>query len=292
MDLDIENYSLSDLLKLFSLSIDFNENDLKNAKKQVNKTHPDKSGLPKEYYIFFAKAFKYVYKIHEFKRKSNDNVTEYKLYLEEDDNTRENNNIIRNKLKEKKNFNEWFNTMFNKYNIKDDNDNGYGEWLESNEDHSEEMNANKSNLHIKFENYKKKKIDSMVVYNEVNETCNSLSCGGSNIVPSCGNFSNENIFGNNLNYEDVKKAHTETFIPVTIEDYNKKKKYNSVFEINQDRGSQDIKPLTEKQSNDFLNRKKMMNNDIATQNAYYLLKQAEKVEKNNNEFMKNLQLLK
>ena len=292
MDLNIENYSLEELLKLFSLSIDFDENDLKNAKKHVNNTHPDKSGLPKEYFIFFAKAFKYVYKIHEFKRKSNENITEYKLYLEEDDNTKDNNNIIKNKLKENKNFNEWFNTMFNKYNIKDDNDNGYGEWLESNEDNNEELNANKSNLHSKFEDYKKKKIDSMVVYNEVNETCNNLSCGASSIVPSCSSFSNENIFGKNLNYEDVKKAHTETFIPVTREDFNKRKKYNSVFEINYERGNQDITPLTEKQAKDFLNKKNMLNNDIANQNAYYLLKQAEEVKKNNKEFMKNLQLLK
>ena len=36
----------------------------------------------------------------------------------------------------------------------------------------------------------------------------------------------------------------------------------------------------------------MLNNDIANQNAYYLLKQAEEVKKNNKEFMKNLQLLK
>ncbi len=291
MDLNIENYSLDELLKLFSLSIDFDDNDLKNAKKQVNKTHPDKSGLPKEYFIFFAKAFKYVYQIHEFKKKSNDNITEYKLHLQEDTNSKENDEIIKNKLKEKKDFNQWFNTMFNKYNIKDANDDGYGDWLSCDND-TEILNVNKSNMHNKFEDYKKTKIQAMTVYNEINELCNTLSCGSSNIVPSSGNFSNNNIFNNNLNYEDVKKAHTETFIPVTIDDYNKKKKYNSVFEINQDRGSQDIKPLTEKQSNDFLNKKKMMSNDIATQNAYYLLKQAEKVKKNNNEFMKHLQLLK
>lgn len=291
MDLNIENYSLDELLKLFSLSIDFNENDLKNAKKQVYKTHPDKSGLPKEYYIFFAKAFKYVYQIYEFKKRSNDNITEYKLYLEEDDNSKENDEIIKNKIKEKKDFNKWFNTMFNKYNIKDANDDGYGEWL-AGDDNNEILNVNKSNLHNKFDDYKKTKIETMTIYNEINETCNTLSCGSSNIVPSSNSFSNNNIFNNDLNYEDVKKAHTETFIPVTIDDYNKKKKYNSLFEMNQDRGSQDIKPLTEKQSNDFLNKKKMMTNDIATQNAYYLLKQSEKVQKNNNEFMKNLQLLK
>lgn len=291
MDLNIENYSLDELLNLFSLSIDFDEDDLKNAKKQVHNTHPDKSGLPKEYFIFFAKAFKYVYQIHEFKKRSNDDITEYKLHLQEDDNSKENDEIIKNKIKEKKDFNEWFNNMFNKYNIKDANDDGYGEWL-AGDDENEIINVNKSNLHNKFDDYKKTKIQTMTIYNEINETCNTLSCGSSSIVPSSNSFSNNNIFNNDLNYEDVKKAHTETFIPVTMEDYNKKKKYSSLFEINQDRGSQDIKPLTEQQSKHFLNKKKMMNNDIATQNAYYLLKKSEQVKKNNNEFMKNLQLLK
>ena len=293
MDLNIENYSLEELLKLFSLSIDFDEDDLKNAKRQVNKTHPDKSGLPKEYFIFFAKAFKYIYKIYEFKRKSNNNITEYKLYLEEDENKKESDEIIKNKITNRNNFNEWFNKMFNKFNIKDENDDGYGDWLQTyTEDDSDIINANKSNMHNKFEDYKKKKIDSMVVYNEVNEICNNLSCGGSNLVPSNKNFSNNDVFGNKLHYEDIKKAHTETFIPVTREDFDKKKKYNSVFEINYDRGNQDITPLAEKQAKDFLNKKNMLSNNIANENAYYLLKQSEKVKRNNKEFMRNLQLLK
>ena len=62
--------------------------------------------------------------------------------------------------------------------------------------------------------------------------------------------------------------------------------------MNYERGNQDITPLTEKQAKDFLNKKNMLNNDIANQNAYYLLKQAEEVKKNNKEFMKNLKLIK
>ena len=53
MDLDITNYEYDDILKLFAVSKNFNEEDLKKAKKQVLASHPDKSGLDKSYFLFF-----------------------------------------------------------------------------------------------------------------------------------------------------------------------------------------------------------------------------------------------
>ena len=41
IDLNIENYDLSDLLNLFKLDYNFGENELKRSKKQVMLTHPD-----------------------------------------------------------------------------------------------------------------------------------------------------------------------------------------------------------------------------------------------------------
>ena len=55
LDLNLDNYELQDLLNLFHLSYNFTEVDLKRAKKIVLKTHPDKSGLSKEYILFFKK---------------------------------------------------------------------------------------------------------------------------------------------------------------------------------------------------------------------------------------------
>ena len=52
IDLNINNYTLNDLLKLFKLSNNLTEEDLKNVKKQVLKTHPDKSNLPNDYFRF------------------------------------------------------------------------------------------------------------------------------------------------------------------------------------------------------------------------------------------------
>jgi hypothetical protein len=62
-DLSIENYSLHELLKLFELPENFSDYELKNAKKIVLRLHPDKSGLPSEYFLFYSKAYKMLYNI-------------------------------------------------------------------------------------------------------------------------------------------------------------------------------------------------------------------------------------
>ena len=68
-DLDINNYSLQDILNLFKMSDNFNEEEIKNAKKVVLQTHPDKSRLPKEYFLFYQQAYKMLLSVWEFKKK-------------------------------------------------------------------------------------------------------------------------------------------------------------------------------------------------------------------------------
>ena len=120
LDLNIENYDLNDLLNLFSLDTNFSEEDLKRCKRTVCKTHPDKCKLPKEYFIFFVKAYKYIHHIYEFKRNNVDNkTTEYQHHLDTFDNS--NKDEISNKIKSD-NFNKWFNEMFLKYKLEDNDD--------------------------------------------------------------------------------------------------------------------------------------------------------------------------
>ena len=73
LDLDLDNYDLSDLLNLFKLDYNFTTENLKQAKKMVLMTHPDKSQLPKEYFLFFCKAYKIIFSIHEFRNKGDKN---------------------------------------------------------------------------------------------------------------------------------------------------------------------------------------------------------------------------
>jgi hypothetical protein len=135
LDLDIDNYSLEDLYHLFNIHDQhLTEEKLKNAKKMVLKTHPDKSQLDAKYFLFFSKAYKRIYGIYEFQNKSTN-----KKHNDEDFFDETNKNILNEmfkknkKLKDPKNFNTWFNKKFETHRIEDPNSQGYGDWLKSNE---------------------------------------------------------------------------------------------------------------------------------------------------------------
>ena len=131
IDLNLENYDLNDLLALFKLEFDFNEDDLKRVKKTVMQTHPDKSQLDKKYFLFFSSAYKIIFSIYEFRHKSSKKQsTEYTVEKDEE------KELLLKSLQKKPNFNKIFNELFEKHRIKDDeNETGYGDWFKSNECH-------------------------------------------------------------------------------------------------------------------------------------------------------------
>ena len=53
MDLNIDHYSLHELLKLFKLHENFTPADFKDAKRIVHALHPDKCKQDIKYYLFF-----------------------------------------------------------------------------------------------------------------------------------------------------------------------------------------------------------------------------------------------
>ena len=57
LDLNIDNYSVDDLYRLFSIN-SLDENAMRESKKIVLKTHPDKSNLDQKYFLFFSSAYK------------------------------------------------------------------------------------------------------------------------------------------------------------------------------------------------------------------------------------------
>ena len=60
-NLDISMYSYEDILTLFQIPVAKGHvlcgDDMKSAKQKVAKTHPDKSGLPNAYFVFYKEAF-------------------------------------------------------------------------------------------------------------------------------------------------------------------------------------------------------------------------------------------
>ena len=278
LDMNIDNYELQDLLDLFHLDYNFNEEDLKKTKKTVLMTHPDKSKLPKEYFLFFSAAYKIIYSIYEFRYKSitqsqPQNIKANK-YTSEKDEERE---ILLNNLKQQPNFNKIFNELFEKYNIKDnESEGGYGDWLKSEED-LDTTRTTMNEMNEKFE-LKKKKVQSIIVHKDVEEM--DSGTGHFELTRDKPEYYSSSLFSS-LQYEDLKKAHVESVIPVTQEDYQNRKKFRNVDEMQRYNAEQNSEPLSLKQANDYLNQKKSFQDKNDVSRAFKLAKQDEQARKAN-----------
>jgi len=126
MDLNVDNYSLDDLLALFKLGPHFTPEEFKAAKQIVYKTHPDKSGLDKEYFVFFSKA----YKLLDCVNKTKHSVTQQ--YEPEHDSLKAD---LARRFTEADDFLPKFNTLFEQNYVKSaDEARGYGDWMRSQRD--------------------------------------------------------------------------------------------------------------------------------------------------------------
>lgn len=287
IDFNIENYNLNDILNLFQVKHDFNEYDLKMAKKKVLKLHPDVSNLKKEYFLFFSKAYKVLYQMFEFKQKSRKEYSDnYSDHIEE---KRENN--FDNMFKNASEFSSWFNKTFEELRVQDErHDNGYNEWLKNSTiEKTDENIKSTSHMHNEIEN-RKKKLKQMVPYQGVQDVTLNLSTGGSSLDRSKQTYyGNTDIFSK-LPFEDLKTAHTETLIPVNNDDYNKMQKFANVQEYSDNR-KQNIEILSQEKSQNILNNKRQTEEEYANRIAYQLLEKQELAQKNNDIFMSRLQRL-
>jgi hypothetical protein len=200
MDLNLDHYSLEDLLKLFKIPEQFTEADLKEARKRVVAVHPDKSGLDKEYFLFFHKAYSLLTSVHSFKRKAQANMYEtqsFETILESMEET--DKRLLAERFSSNTSFLKEFNTLFETLYMKEED--GYGDWLQSNED-----------LDQSFEE-RKKQSRAMVV-----STIDAA---------------------NTPYYSDLKSVYTvDTVIGVSEADY--RRGFATVEELKQDRSKQII----------------------------------------------------
>jgi hypothetical protein len=288
LDLNIENYDLDDILNLFKINHNFTESDLKKSKKIVLQTHPDKSGLKPEIFIFYSKAYKKLFAVWNFKNKRFSENTNYNINYDDTENHKStyemdndkkqilNKFINSDKMENPKEFNKWFNSQFEKTKLPlEEEMNGYGDWLKSDEDVDNNSNVNPAFISEEFDK-KKQHLRSVVVYNGVNELYTD-NIGGSNLTSDAPEYYTSNIFSN-LCYEDLKKAHTETVVPVTMEDYNNIPKFKSVEEYKYYRTSQNIVPLSELQAQEYLNKKNNIEKTETNYRAYKLAKQLEETK--------------
>ncbi len=291
VDLNIENYGLIELLNLFKLNPTYNETDLKQAKLIALKTHPDKSGLDPEIYIFFSRAYTRIKRIYNFRQQKEQNMynTEYSDTLGDVTTPGERKLLSKIHGKSVKDFNNWFNEMFENHAKVNNNEssNGYEEWFKSNENVNDNENISLNDFG-NFFNETKKRQKALTIYEGVQEL--NETQGGYNLNRDTPGSYSSGMFSK-LQYEDLKVAHTETVIPVTQEDFEKVKKYRNVDELTRFRENQNVKAYSEKQSEILLKKRKDKESEMSLNTAYNLMKESDEVAKGNNSWWRELKQL-
>jgi hypothetical protein len=253
MDLNIENYSLSELLNLFKLRENFTSAEFKEAKKIVHALHPDKSKRDPKYYLFFSKAYKLLESVNQFKHRIEENVDAHLSFDEIIDGMEDHDKKqIVNSLSVNPNFNRDFNKLFETYYLKEE-DNGHGDWLQSNED-----------MDISFEDRKRQ--SRAIVISSIEATPND-------------------------NFTDLKNAYTvNSVLGVSEEDYVQK--YKNIHELKHVRDTQNLTPLNASDAQQQLQYQEDLDNRKATEQAYKYVKQTEKNIEQQKSFWSHLLTLK
>jgi len=293
LDLNIDSYSREDLFKLFGLrTMTLNEDIMKECKKVVLKTHPDKSQLDNKYFIFFSKAYKKLLGIYEFQNKTNSKKTADTSEYFETDNGLLLDHLFDKKqdLKESKGFNSWFNEQFEKHKLEDSTENGYEKWLKSDEDIVFTQNVSKANLNSEMEK-RKKQVQSLITYDGVSDFTAS-SFGGSSLMAYDSNFSSGSLFSSEgIGYTDLRQAYVESVIPVTEEDFHKSQQFKSVDEYKRHREGLDTTPLPKEEAMKQLYLQNKQKDEESAALAFYYAQQAEKAKQNQDSFWSGLKQL-
>lgn len=286
MDLNINNYTLLELLELFNLKYGYSSRDLKEAYKIVLRTHPDKSGLPKEYFLFFSQAFKMIKNIFDYTNKKESCPSNNEIYKAE---YNENLDVSTMSNEDKKKFQKKFNELFDKVKITDGEDEGYDDWLKEGSDKYNTGNNNKvisnvRDLHEYISNKKEQQRNEYLTkYKGIIELESNLFGGnivGSGLIREKPETYSSGLFSK-LPYEDLKNAHTETLIPVSEEDFKSRKNFNNIQELETYRKLNEN--LASGQERVFKTMKENEQKDNI-EIAYKMMKQMEKIENKHNEW--------
>ena len=214
--------------------------DLKDKyKKYALQTHPDKNNGDTRNFNIINEAFKYLYEEYKLKqddKQFNELRNSSRDYIETQSKTN-----LQNTQFSKDNFNvNKFNSIYDKHRIGNANDDGYGDWSQSNSFDSEDIvkdsSINTGNFNSMFDS-KVKVTSDLIKYVSPKE----MFMNSENNCEELGVDKIDNYTGKSktINYTDYKEAHTTSRLVDPNTKYNK---YNSINEVKAARSN--IKDLT------------------------------------------------
>lgn len=202
----IDNCSLKDILNLFDIQ-HLTKDELKRAKKKVLLLHPDKNigNDTSEYYEYFRKGYYKLEEIYGFLNTNTKQSTDYSSDLTTDTQKAFHSYYLNQGLdKDPKKFSKTFNEAFDKIYVKDDN--GYGDWLKTDEGIYDNKNIEESRKNAM--QLIKKNVDEIQSFSEID------------------------------NFSDLKDAHINSVITIDAnETYKNKEKFASIEEYERHRSN-------------------------------------------------------
>lgn len=299
-NLNIYMYSFEDILELFDLTYTITPEDLKRAKKTVLMIHPDKSKLSSDYFLFYKKAFDMVLQYYQNNNKQNQAVTkentQYDVSSINTDFNKSTDKKITATIKEMKPaiFQEKFNQLFEK-NMATPQKSDKNNWFYKEEPLYEiHEKTTKANLNSTIENIKQQN-QGIIKYQGVSHL---YSGGGTNFYDDIdepenesGSYISSDPFSK-LKYDDLRKVHKDqTVFAVSEADFKNTKTYASVEQMNRERGSQDLTPLSkDKLEKMLIEEKRILNKTMADKQHESSLKTKMYAEKNKSILSTFLQL--
>ena len=282
-NLDIQMYSFKDILELFHIDdYTISENQIKKAKKIVLMTHPDKSKLPSEYFLFYKKAFDILNNYYNEHNKQTQEVRSsvYQPLSNDDD---AHTTQIKNKINQtnQKKFQKEFNTLFEENMISkvDTTKNDWFKQEDKDEKYETNQHVNANNMGQMFRTFKKNN-QEMVVHKGVQELHHSL---GNSLYDDDDDtqYCGSDIFGK-LKFDDLRKVHKDqTIFDVCESDYSKVKTYSSVEHMRSDRSRQNVGPLDKAEAQRILDQRNSQHNEKMIQKQHQsTLKSMEYSQKN------------
>ena len=272
-NLDIQTYSLEELLSLFGLTAyNISTNDLRQAKKRVLMLHPDKSKLDSKYFLFYKKAFDVIVQFYDNQNRQHKQVDGKELvYQPNEDNDNSTSDNINKQINEISNsdFQDKFNRLFESNNMGARHDTTQNEWFkqEDNEFNIPEGKISKSEMGDAF-NRVKQQSNSVIKYNGVQEMLHTTSAGNSSLYEDNDQYVSCDPFGK-LQYDDLRKVHRDqTVLAVSEHDFDQSKTYKSVDEFNRARSQYSYDPLEKEKATTMLQEQERVMNEQMMQKEY------------------------
>jgi hypothetical protein len=307
VDINIDNYNLDEILALFDLSHDFKFEELKQAfVNYVAPLHPDKSGLPSDYFIFYRKAYGVLINLYKGCADKID-TTDYSKYADKYKNEfkeqEKQNRHYADTLMKSDNFNDAFNKLFES-NVKktEEESGGYEDWLRGNENEERISDYNQLISHrnrdvnqfkqeirqmtnSEFQMEFEKRRAEMIAGNEIvsrdgfGAISSASSVGASNLLSGpVGDYSSSHGSAG-LAYQDLKRAHTEGLISVDVnamsDRFMRTGDYDNFVKTRHDK----IVPMGKEESERLLNEQYKSESETNLRNTFKLMQQQEQQEK-------------